>query len=337
MSDAIVLAGAVAKGAFTAGALSVLSEPDVKARHGLDFTRIVGASSGALNGTFFAAALHAGAEALAGERLAQLWLDDATIGGVFDVSLRDIVRELGVSTEDKVIELLRRHIPPSPSRRPIELRLVVTNADGDPVRVNGSTATTFEHVVELTGADFETTEAMERVYAVTAASAALPGVFAPVPLTIAGRTIRAMDGGMVDDAPLGHALNGAPGVARIFVITPFPRVRVSPPDLHGLALVSHVLDMLIEERLVRDLRHVTHVNDVLGRLPALLPDPAQRAAVLEALGWGDRRVVELVEIRPDEELPGDGFSGFASRTLRKQYVAAGVDAARRTLATLAAV
>jgi predicted acylesterase/phospholipase RssA len=49
MSDALVLAGGVAKGAFTAGALAVLSDPGTKAAIGLDVARIVGASSGALN------------------------------------------------------------------------------------------------------------------------------------------------------------------------------------------------------------------------------------------------------------------------------------------------
>ena len=71
MSDALVLAGGVAKGAFSAGALSVLSDPETKARLGLDVSRIVGASSGALNGVFYAAAIRSGNEAFAGQRLAQ--------------------------------------------------------------------------------------------------------------------------------------------------------------------------------------------------------------------------------------------------------------------------
>lgn len=72
MADAIVFAGASVKGAFSAGALSVLTEPDVKARLGLDFVRLVGASSGALNAAYFAGAIRAGEEALAGRRLANL-------------------------------------------------------------------------------------------------------------------------------------------------------------------------------------------------------------------------------------------------------------------------
>ena len=44
MSDALVLAGGFVKGAFAAGALSVLSDPAVSRRLGLDITRIVCAS-----------------------------------------------------------------------------------------------------------------------------------------------------------------------------------------------------------------------------------------------------------------------------------------------------
>src|SRR5579883_2149198 len=102
MSDALVLAGAVVKGAFSAGALSVLSDPDTKARYGIDFTRIVGASSGALNGAYYAAAIRDGSEALAGQRLAQLWVDDATLRGAFDFNLHDLVRGLGLSSMDKL-------------------------------------------------------------------------------------------------------------------------------------------------------------------------------------------------------------------------------------------
>lgn len=334
MSDALVLAGAVAKGAFTSGALAVLSDPETKARLSLDFARIVGASSGALNGVYYAAAIHSGAEAFAGQRLSQLWLDDATIGGAFEFSLHDIFGGLGLSTDQKLVTILRKHIAPSQSRVPVELRLVVTNADGELVSIDGVPATTYEHVVDLGGADFETTEALERVFLTVAASAALPGAYAPVSIELDGRTVRGLDGGLVDDTPLGHALKGAPSIARAFVIVPYPRVRTEPPVLHGLGLGSHVLDVVLQERLVRDLRRVAYINRVLAQLPSLVTDAAQRAALLEALGWSGMRPVQVVEIRPDKDLPGNSFSGLASLELRQQYVQAGVDAARRALAAL---
>jgi NTE family protein len=60
---AIVLAGAVARGAFEAGVIRALADADVK------IVRIVAASAGALNGTVLASAVRerkvrAGAEAL---------------------------------------------------------------------------------------------------------------------------------------------------------------------------------------------------------------------------------------------------------------------------------
>ena len=334
MSDALVLAGALVKGAFTAGALSVLSEPETKSRIGLDVARIVGTSSGGLNGTYYAAAIRSGDEAAAARRLVQLWLEDATLFGTFDLNLRDIAGTLGLSTESKIAEVLRKHIAPASGRNPIELRLVVTNADGEPIEVDGHDATTFEHVVDCPGADFDTVEGLELVFQAATASAALPGVFAPVALQVGDRTVRALDGGLVDNTPLGHALRGAPGIERVFVIAPFPRIRNEPPDLHGLELASHVFDVVVEERLVRDLRRVAEVNGVIARLAAVLPDPAQRAAVYEALGWAGRHPVQIVEIRPEGELPGDSFSGFVSRKLRQTYVQAGADAARRALAGL---
>jgi predicted acylesterase/phospholipase RssA len=336
MSDALVLAGGVAKGAFTAGALAVLSDPQTKAAIGLDVARIVGASSGALNGVFYAAAIRSGTEAFAGQRLAQVWLDDATLGGAFEFSFRDLLGAVGLSTDDKLLALLRQHVRPSQGDlHPIALRLVVTNADGEPIAIeDGGVATTFEHVVDLTGSDFDTAEALERVFVAAAASAALPGAYAPVPLEVGGRTVRGLDGGLVDDTPLGHALSGAPEITRVFVLVPSPRIRTEPADLHGLALASHVFDILVEERLVRDLRHVARVNRVLARLPSLVADPGERAALLDALGWTGRRPVQIVEIRPDAALPGDGFSGFTSLALRQGYVQAGSDAARRVVAAL---
>ena len=335
MSDALVLAGGVAKGAFTAGALSVLSDPETKARLGLDVARIVGASSGALNGVFYAAAIRTGTEAFAGQRLAQVWLDDATLGGAFDFSLRDLLGGLGLSTDNSVLALLRKHVRPGEGLHPIELRLIVTNADGEPIAIDDAgVATTFEHVVDLAGPDFDTPEALERVFVSAAASAALPGAYAPVSIGVAGRTVRGLDGGLVDDTPLGHALANAPEITRVFVIATSPRIVTEPANLHGLAFASHVFDILVDERLVRDLRHVARVNRVLTQLPSIVADAGERAVLLEALGWTGRRPVEVVEIRPEAALPGDGFSGFTSLPLRQQYVQAGSDAAKRVLAAL---
>lgn len=331
MPDALVLAGAGAKGAFTAGALSVLCAPETKARLGINITRVVCASSGALNGVYYAAAIRDGTEARAGQRLVELWLENATIGRAFAFSLRGVLGRLGLSSSRKVLELMRQEVRPSEGRNPIELRVVVTNASGEPISIGDGVVTTFEHIVDFEAADFDTTESLERVFAAVAASAAVPGIFAPVQLEIRGHTVQGYDGGMLDDAPLGHALDGAPDVGRVFVCAPFPRTRTAPANLRGLALAWHVLDLLVQERLIRDLQRVAHANRILARLPSLVTSAEERAALLDALGWTGRRPIKIVEIRPDSDLRGHLFSGFTSLELRHQYVEAGVQAARLAL------
>lgn len=334
MADALVLAGAAAMGAFTAGALSVLSRPDVQARLNLDITRVVGSSAGALNGAYVAAAIRSGTVATAGPKLVDLWLRDATLLGVFDLDVADIAALRGLSSDNKVVALLREQIPPGPSQQAVQLHVVVTNADGAPTMIEGEATTSYEQVVDFTAADFETQEALERVFVTVAASAALPLLYSPVALELGGHDAHGVDGGLVNDTPLAHALAGAPEVERVFVVVPAPRVQGPSVPLHGLALASRLLEILITERLVRDLRHAARVNRVLDQLPALVPDPAARAALLEALGWSERRKVQIIEIRPEHQLPGNGLSGLTSRTLRQQYVEAGAAAAERVLSAL---
>jgi predicted acylesterase/phospholipase RssA len=331
MSDALVLLGAVAKGAFSAGALALLSSSVVRAQHGIQFRRVVAASSGALNGVYYANAIRTGAEDGAGTRLSEIWLEHATLRGAIEFNLRDAVAERGFSDAGKIFALLRRYVPPSQSAHPIDLRLVVTIADGEVAESNGSPATTFEHVVDLKQQDFALPESIERVYEAAAASAALPVLYAPVPLRLNGHLAQGLDGGFLNDGPLGLALGG---VDRIFVVIPFPRVAHEPPDLRGRALISHLFDMLVRERLFRDIGRVTRDNRVLERLEARVPDRQQRAEILETLGWQGRRPVQVVEIRPDRELPGDAFSGFWSRELRELYIRAGVESAEGALAAL---
>jgi predicted acylesterase/phospholipase RssA len=337
MSDALVLTGAVAKGAFTAGALAVLSDMAIKARLGIDITRVVGASSGALNAVYYANAIRSGTEAGAGIRLAEMWLEHATLHGALYVNLRDVVTERGLSDSSKLLGILRRYVPASPTVREVDLRLVVTNADGELAETQGgAAATTFQHVVAIAAKDFTTLESIERVYTAAAASAALPVLYAPVPVRLGGHEFQGLDGSLLNRSPLGLALDGAPEISRVFVVVPHARVQPPRADLRGSALVVHVFDMLVCERLFRDARAASRVNRVLERLERLLPDPAQRAAVLEAFEWTGRRRVEVVEIRPDAELPGDALAGFWSHDLRKAYVKAGVDTAARVLGLAAA-
>ena len=114
MTDALILAGGVAKGAFTAGVLSVLLGPEGKAAARVNVHSIVAASSGALNGAFAAAVLHSGTEEREIARLVSLWLNDASFGRVFEPSFAGIFELRGASGEEKVMEILRTAIVPAP-------------------------------------------------------------------------------------------------------------------------------------------------------------------------------------------------------------------------------
>ncbi|HEY1697969.1 MAG TPA: patatin-like phospholipase family protein [Polyangiaceae bacterium] len=334
MADALVLAGAVAKGGFTAGALSVLSMPGVRARLGLDVQRVVGASSGALNALYYAAAIRGGLEVFAGARLVRIWIEEGTACRVFDISLRNMLTGRGISSHRGLLGLLRKHLRPRAGHRSVDLRLVLTNLDGDLTEVGGALATSHEHVARFTGTDLDSAEGLERASRIAAASAALPGLFAPAALRIGCRAAEAVDGGVTDNAPVGQALAGAFDVTRVFVIAAVPRVLPKPGRLRGLSLASHLLDVMVQERLVRELRAIEQGNARLRAIDEAIPDDGQRAVVLDALGWRGLRPVQIVEIRPDAPLPGNALSGFFSRALRERYVEAGAEAARRAVRDL---
>jgi predicted acylesterase/phospholipase RssA len=332
MTDALILSGGVAKGAFDAGVLSVLLGAEGKAGASVEVRSVVAASSGALNGAFAAAVLHAGTEEEEIARLASLWLDDASFGRVFEPTFAGILGLRGASGEDKVLNILRSGIHPAPGVRTIELRLVVANLAGSVEQVGGAPATTFETVLAFDGSTFESAAGLEAMFRAVTASAAFPGAFVPVPLEIDGRTVMCVDGGAVNNTPLGYALEHPQEIDRVFVISPQPRVDGQvPEDLSGSGLVSHLAEMLIEERLYRDLRGAYAMNEALVRLATVVPDDALRAKVLEAVGWGGRRPIDIVELRPQEDLPGGMFDGFFSRELRETYVRSGEDAARTWL------
>jgi predicted acylesterase/phospholipase RssA len=332
MTDALILAGGVAKGAFGGGVLSVLLGSEGKSGANVDVHSIVAASSGALNGAYAAAVLHAGTEEEEIGRLRTLWADES-FGRVFEPSLAGLFELRGLSGEDKVLDLLRSNITPKPKARTIELRLVVTNIAGATVQVGGAPATTFESVLPFAADTFQSAERLETMFRAVTASAAFPGAFVPVTLEIDGRAVSCIDGGAVNNTPLQYALEHPFEIDRVFVVSPQPRVAVNnPSDLRGIGLITHLAEMLIEERLFRDLEGAYATNETLARLDAVVSDPALRARVLEALGWAGRKQLAIIELRPPSDLPGGMFDGFFSRQLREEYVQSGEDVARAWLA-----
>jgi predicted acylesterase/phospholipase RssA len=323
--DAIIFGGGVARGAFGAGAISVLA--------GLRVRRIVGTSSGALNAAYYASAVRSGTEDAGGDELARIWIEEATVSQGFNVSLRGILDFEGISTSAKLLAVLRRHIQPSTERRPVDVRLVTTNSAGERGTLEpGRPGTTFEHVLRFDGTTFDSEAGLESLFQGVAASSAFPGAFLPFPLQIDGRAVPCFDGGLTDNTAVKHAIDGADDVDRVFVIVPYPALLEPAPERHGLALAAHLVEILVEERLYRDLREAYAVNATLARLEAEIPDPSARAAVLRAFGWSDRRKLQVVEMRPAAPLEGGPFDGLLSRRLREDYVASGRDAAHAWLA-----
>ncbi len=332
MGDAVILAGAVAKGAWTAGALAELTSPETQRRLGLDIRRVVAASSGAINGAFLASHLRDGSEAAAMPVLEEFWIELGDFNGVFDVSPRALLARRGVSTTAKLRRLLERFVPPRPGSRTIELAVVVTNLDGEVDLVGSELATTYERCLRFPGTVFDHAEQLGALYDAVLASASFPVVFEPAAIDLGARATHCVDGGVTNNSPVKYALDGDASIDRVFVIAPYPAVQSAAPGLHGTALLLHIGEMLVQERLYRDLREAHEVNRALRAIERELPFPNIRERALRAIGWADKRVVTLVEVRPESTLEGNAFAGFSSRRLREDYVRHGRAAARTALA-----
>ena len=328
IETAVILAGAVAKGAFEAGAIEALA-PHAEE---LGITRVVGASAGALNAALLAIALHSRAEVEVSKRLVELWSDQATWHNVLDLKLHDIWSLTGLGTADRVIDLMVRAVKGvhSTDPRPLALALVVTALAGSSGNIGGASATSFEAVARFENAVFDDPKERERIFKTALASAAFPVLFAPVEVPGVGLCI---DGGAVNNGPVRLALDGS-GVDRIVVISPEP-LLVSPPEpLAGLNLLGHIAEILINERLYRDLHDAESVNGMLKKIEALSEHGLSDAAVQQvksALGW---RKLEIVQIRPPEKLAGNAFEAFSDQARRLEYIEAGRRAALTQLGKL---
>jgi NTE family protein len=323
---AIVLSGGVAKGAFEAGALEVLID------HGLRVSQVVGTSSGALNATMLAGAVRSGRERDAIKRLVTLWREDATWMHILHVTVREALEGRGLSDSKRILQLMRDELPPvlTAALHPVRLRIIVASLRGVTRQLTNREATSFETVLSFDGPDLDDEAGRERIYLAAAASTAFPLLFHPVDIPGLGPCC---DGGAVNDTPVRLAADG--GADRVIVIAPYPAHFAPAPVPEGIEFVGRLVDVLIHERLFRDLHDAEEVNLAIERIRSLADHSIlsndQLAHVLHAL---DMRPLEIVTIRPNAALPGNPFAGFLHRELREQYIAAGQSAAREVLATL---
>jgi NTE family protein len=316
-STALILAGAVAKGAFEAGVISVLAER----REELAIRRVVGASSGALNGAIYAAGIRAGREQDAAERLDQLWRERGGWHDIFKFSLSDAIHLRGAGTAKEVCALMDKAVEGwvFDRRRHIDLRIVVTGLRGELGKIGDHDATTYEHVAKFGDQDFETATGWERICRTAAGSASFPVIFAPADVPGVGPSL---DGGIVNNTPIKWAIEG--GIERVIVVSPHPEVLAEPKTFGGADLVGEFVDILINERLYRDLHEAASVNERLARIDGMVRagrlTPAGADAVRETFGW---HTLEIIQIRPKTPLEGTAFTAFGNADLRSAYLRQG--------------
>jgi NTE family protein len=327
---ALILAGAVAKGAFEAGVLEVLSQRQVQV------TRIVAASAGALNGVLYAAAVRAGRETEGARQLVEVWAHHAGLRDVFHARPSQWLPFRGLSDQRNLLELLSQYVRPTEQHvAPINLRIVVTPLAGVPGKIIAQgDATTHEAMREFSERDFATTASLSEVFATAVASASFPGAFTAFDL---GDPLgMCIDGGTTNNTPIKHALDGTIGDeldAIIVVVTTPQRTQARAVDDKGVGLVGQVAEILINERLYRDLRTAEEVNRKILELERLGLREPDLERVMTTLGW--KRRIQIVSIRPDEALPGSLFSGFWHPDERDEYIRIGRARASEVLADFA--
>lgn len=344
---AVILAGAVAKGAFEAGVLKVLAEQD------LEVTRIVATSSGALNGALFASYVRRGIEREGTVELERMWIEEASWRTVLRPDLASILRLEGLFSGDGVRDLLRSRIAAGAiaSPQPISLRILVAPLRGIESRYLDARArkddpdplpprrnrTTYEYICDFTQDDFDTERSRNRVVNAALASAAFPFVFTPVPVEepqLDEHLGPCIDGGAVNNAPIRWAIGGRIGdeLDAILVVAPTPELEQRPDHVRGGGLLNQTASALVNERLYRDLREAEQVNVQLARLEEAGLDKDALAKVKLALGWTTMKRIGLVQLRPTEALEGNPFAAFFVKHRRRRYVEIGEDCARRAFA-----
>lgn len=315
---ALVLAGGGARGAFEAGAIATLAAQEI------EFGALIGTSAGALSAAFFAAAIRAGDPNGAAAELVDFWIEHAHWRTFVSLSPPDILDARGLSNTRQLEHVLLSRMnarTSAPAKRDVALRMIAAVLRPDEHRF----ALTSEHVFSFDTSDFARRPL--QIARAAVASAAFPGVFAPVHVTGVGDCA---DGGLTAETPLAEAL-ALPHIDEVYVVT---GSSPSPPRrrLGGVALVGRWLEILLEERFQRSLLRVERAHGQLRALENL----RARGTLTESHCSELREVLSLppprvVVIRPEEPLPGGFWGAFADKQLRAEYVAHGRSAAERVL------
>ena len=281
-SIALVLAGGGARGAYEAGALSVLLPAlPVRQRPNL----IVGASVGAVNGAYLAATLPDGTDlALSAGR--EIW-ENLKWGDVLaSPSLRDLDRIARATLT--FTGLLSLDVPALLDATPLQGTLerlidfgkiaehveagrlkaaavVATSAHTGRSVVFHSGGTPDEIRDDKRGIDYVATTLTEQH---VRASSAIPAAFPAVEVEGGKGAGWYFDGGTRLNAPIKPALSL--GARRVIVvglnsIAPAGQDRIAGPERPDLfAGAAHVLDALLADPLVEDIQTLTTINELVG-------------------------------------------------------------------------
>lgn len=228
MTTVFVLSGGAALGAVQVGMLQALEAAGVRA------DMIVGTSVGAINAAWIA-------ESTTGYRLdelAALWLS-LRRGQVFSPGTAGVFallgRRSGMLDQRALRHLLTRHVGVDRLEdAAVPLHVIATDVlTGRDVRLSSGSA----------------------VDAILA-SAAIPGVFAPV--VIDGRAY--MDGGVVNNSAISHAV--ALGASTIYVVPTGWSCSLERLPVGPLGMALHGLTVLVQHRLADDVEHYRQTVDV---------------------------------------------------------------------------
>ena len=310
MPTALVLSGGGAKGAFEAGVIAALDDagiqPDV----------LSGTSAGALN----AAAVACG---VGTDRLIRLW-GSMESGDVYRVrrDVHRLIRPLHLVSDPAA--LLGRG-PHSTSEHLLESigwtwlfhtaplrRRLVALLGGEVLPIRGDRVLTVSCVDAATGElvrftnrkpTGERDDGTYREVTMTVdhllASAAIPGIFAPVEID----GVTWWDGGLVANTPLTAALGYEPDAAIIVATGAVDRTG-EPPRSLGEA-VSRIVDHLMRHGMVKDIDHAQTVNELVRAAPGathhrevdlvpVVPGDADRSGLGELLDFHPGRARQLI-------------------------------------------
>ena len=299
--SALIIAGASAKGPYAAGALSVLAR-----RPDFDVRCVLGASSGALNAAVYAAGLRVGEAAAAADNLCQLWRKQA--------------KWFNILTHCQRVAIVRNALLPFVGKqktREVLLEIPVASLQGSLDKYGHMR---FESNYRFDTAAFETAEGIDEIAEVCILSSTIPLVFPPRKF----RSEQFWDGGIVDDTPIGNALKRDRAIDHMIVVTPDSNF-VDRRRRYGWLALSRLLEMVIEERLARDLSEAQSFND---ELLALCRAGVDLTKLGPDIKW---KFLQFIEIRPEQELPGNLATGFFCAAVRDQYVNVGHDTAEKVL------